>query len=180
MRRSSALASVSARWFTTQGLSTASSGVLASRAVVQEGQKFQMDRAFTTEDVASYVSLCGDTNPIHTCDAAAQFAGFQGRVVQGMLYAGLFPAIIGSHFDGAVYVSQTLNFKAPVLVGDALRAQVEVIAIKKLRRHHRVRALEVLPFSRQGHLRYSLLQEGRRYCCPWWGGCCSSSLCIRA
>lgn len=80
------------------GLSTASSGVLASRAVVQEGQKFQMDRAFTTEDVASYVSLCGDTNPIHTCDAAAQIAGFQGRVVQGMLYAGLFPAIIGSHF----------------------------------------------------------------------------------
>lgn len=67
-------------------------------AVVQEGQKFEMERCFTTQDVASYVSLCGDTNPIHTCDSAAQSAGFQGRVVQGMLYAGLFPAIIGSHF----------------------------------------------------------------------------------
>lgn len=65
---------------------------------MQEGQTFEMERAFTKQDVASYVSLCGDTNPIHTCDAAAQSAGFQGRVVQGMLYAGLFPAIIGSHF----------------------------------------------------------------------------------
>jgi len=67
-------------------------------AAVQEGQTFEMERAFTTQDVASYVSLCGDTNPIHTCDSTAQSAGFQGRVVQGMLYAGLFPAIIGSHF----------------------------------------------------------------------------------
>lgn len=84
-------------------LSTSSSdlkkeGAAAATATVQEGQRFEMERAFTPQDVASYVSLCGDTNPIHTCDAAAQSAGFQGRVVHGMLYAGLFPAIIGSHF----------------------------------------------------------------------------------
>jgi acyl dehydratase len=82
-------------------LSTESRGAASVKeraAVVQEGQKFEMERCFTTQDVASYVSLCGDTNPIHTCDSAAQSAGFQGRVVQGILYAGLFPAIIGSHF----------------------------------------------------------------------------------
>ncbi|KAG0575687.1 hypothetical protein M758_5G025100 [Ceratodon purpureus] len=141
--RSSTLASLSARWIAAQGrrLSTESRSVASVKggpAVVQEGQKFEMERCFTTQDVASYVSLCGDTNPIHTCDSAAQSAGFQGRVVQGMLYAGLFPAIIGSHFDGAVYVSQTLNFRSPVLVGDALCAEVEVTAVKKLRHHYRV------------------------------------------
>lgn len=39
--------------------------------------------------------------------------------------------------DGAVYVSQTLNFRSPVLVGDAVCAEVEVTAIKKLRHHYR-------------------------------------------
>lgn len=39
--------------------------------------------------------------------------------------------------DGAVYVSQTLNFRTPVLVGDDLCAEVEVIAVKKLRHHYR-------------------------------------------
>lgn len=39
--------------------------------------------------------------------------------------------------DGAVYVSQTLSFRSPVLVGDALCAEVEVTAVKKLRHHYR-------------------------------------------
>ena len=70
----------------------------AASVVVEEGQKFEVERQFTAEDVASYVQLSGDTNPIHTSDSAAQAAGFQRPVVQGMLYAGLFPAVIGSHF----------------------------------------------------------------------------------
>ena len=39
-----------------------------------------------------------------------------GAVLPGMLMASLFPAIIGSHFPGALYLSQTLKFKAPALV----------------------------------------------------------------
>jgi acyl dehydratase len=34
-------------------------------------------------------------------------------------------------------VSQTLNFRSPVLVGEALCAEVEVTAVKKLRHHYR-------------------------------------------
>jgi 3-hydroxybutyryl-CoA dehydratase len=75
--------------------------------VVEEGQKFEVERQFTAEDVASYVQLSGDTNPIHTSDSAAQAAGFQRPVVQGMLYAGLFPAVIGSHFVSNLVLPQT-------------------------------------------------------------------------
>lgn len=80
----------------------------ASVVAVEEGQKFEVERQFTAEDVASYVQLSGDTNPIHTSDSAAQAAGFQRPVVQGMLYAGLFPAVIGSHFVSNLVLPQTL------------------------------------------------------------------------
>ena len=82
--------------------------IAAASVVVEEGQKFEVERQFTAEDIASYVQLSGDTNPIHTSDSAAQAAGFQRPVVQGMLYAGLFPAVIGSHFVSNLVLPQTL------------------------------------------------------------------------
>lgn len=43
-------------------------------------------------------------------------AGFAGAVLPGMLCASLFPAIIGSQFPGALYLTQTLNFRQAALV----------------------------------------------------------------
>lgn len=44
----------------------------------------------------------------------------------GMLCASLFPAIIGSQFPGALYLTQTLNFRQPALVKEPLEAEVIV------------------------------------------------------
>ena len=43
-----------------------------------------------------------------------------------MLYASMFSAIIGRRSPGAVYLSQSLAFRKPVLVGDTVTAEVEV------------------------------------------------------
>lgn len=43
-------------------------------------------------------------------------AGLGGAILPGMLCASLFPAIIGSQFPGALYLTQTLNFRQPALV----------------------------------------------------------------
>jgi 3-hydroxybutyryl-CoA dehydratase len=37
-------------------------------------------------------------------------------VLPGILCAAMFPALIGSHFPGAIYLSQTLKFRQPALV----------------------------------------------------------------
>ena len=37
-------------------------------------------------------------------------------MLPGMMCASLFPAIIGSAFPGALYLSQTLKFRQPALV----------------------------------------------------------------
>ncbi|KAL3699235.1 hypothetical protein R1sor_017257 [Riccia sorocarpa] len=70
--------------------------------------------------------------------SAAQEAGFSGCVVPGMLCGSLFPAIIGSRFAGAVYLSQTLTFKAPLAVDEFFIAEVEVTAIKNLKRNAKI------------------------------------------
>ncbi|VAH10160.1 unnamed protein product [Triticum turgidum subsp. durum] len=89
-------------------------------------------RRFTEDDVAAYAGVSGDRNPVHLDDAFARgTGGFQrGRVVHGMLVASLFPALIASHFPGAVYASQSLKFAAPVHVGDEVVAQVQALHIK--------------------------------------------------
>lgn len=52
------------------------------------------------------------------------------RVVHGMLGASLFSAIIGTCYHGAVYLSQSLDFRQPILVDDQVNAAVELCRIR--------------------------------------------------
>ncbi|KAL5219631.1 hypothetical protein ABZP36_020315 [Zizania latifolia] len=89
-------------------------------------------RRFTEGEVAAYVGVSGDRNPVHMDDAFARdVGGFEhGRVVHGMLVASLFPALIAAHFPGAVYARQTLKFVAPVYVGEEAFVEVEALTIR--------------------------------------------------
>jgi len=68
----------------------------------------------------------GDDNPLHDDASFASSERFSAPVVHGMLYACMFGAIVGVRFPGAVYVSQTLNFRKPVYLGDAVTATLEL------------------------------------------------------
>lgn len=90
----------------------------SGRPALQPGATFALTRHFSNADVSVFAALTGDSNPIHADGGAAAQAGMPPMpVLPGLLSASLFPAIIGSHFPGAVYLSQTLKFKAPALVG---------------------------------------------------------------
>ena len=51
-------------------------------------------------------------------------------VVHGMLVGSLFGAIVGQRFPGAIYVSQTLEFRKPVFVGETVRATIQVQGVR--------------------------------------------------
>ncbi|KAL3136552.1 hypothetical protein ABBQ38_005799 [Trebouxia sp. C0009 RCD-2024] len=86
-------------------------------STLRDGQSFTRKHSgFQASDVQVWAALTGDTNPLHVCEVAAKDAGFGGAVLPGMLCASLFPAIIGSQFPGALYLTQTLNFRQPALV----------------------------------------------------------------
>ncbi|KAI5063803.1 hypothetical protein GOP47_0020473 [Adiantum capillus-veneris] len=88
------------------------------------------------EDEAN--KLCNVSDPIHLDLQEAHRHGLRACRVPELLYAGLFPAIIGTHFPGSIYISQTLHFRNPVFVEENLRAQVKAIHLRNFRDKHRV------------------------------------------
>src|SRR5438552_18898550 len=82
-----------------------------------------------SSDVVGFAELTGDRNPIHLSEHFAAKTPFGGRIAHGLYTAGLISAVIGTRLPGpgAVYISQTLSFKAPVRIGAIVDVTVEVI-----------------------------------------------------
>jgi 3-hydroxybutyryl-CoA dehydratase len=80
-------------------------------------------------DVIGFAEISGDRNPIHLSEHFAAKTAFGGRIAHGLYTASLLSAVIGTRLPGpgAIYLSQTLNFKAPVKIGDIVIATVEVV-----------------------------------------------------
>lgn len=111
------------------------------REVLKTGDTFRQTRIFTNEDVAEYSKASHDSNPLHFDSEFARNAGFEDRLVHGMLVAALFPRIIASHFPGAVYVSQSLHYKSPVYIGDAVVGEVQATNIRENKSRYIVKFL---------------------------------------
>ena len=62
------------------------------------GDVLREARVFTSEDVKGYAEVSHDWNPLHFDQELARKAGFENRLVHGMLVSSMFPRIISSHF----------------------------------------------------------------------------------
>lgn len=102
------------------------------RGVPQVGDRAEVTRVITDEAVRSFAASTGDTNPIHLDDAYAAGTRFGRRIAHGILVSGVISAVLGTRLPGpgAVYLSQSLQFRAPVFVGDTVTARVEVVAVR--------------------------------------------------
>jgi 3-hydroxybutyryl-CoA dehydratase len=102
---------------------------------LEVGQSAELTRTVAEGDLSAFADVTGDTNPVHLDEAYAAATQFKGRIAHGMLSAGYISAVMGTVLPGpgAVYVSQSLRFRRPVRIGDAVTAQVEVTAIDAAR-----------------------------------------------
>jgi 3-hydroxybutyryl-CoA dehydratase len=93
------------------------------------------------EDVVGFAELSGDRNPIHLSEHFARKTRFGGRIVHGLYTASLISAVIGTRLPGpgAVYISQSLNFRGPVKIGDVVEISVEVVELTEKGRRVRLR-----------------------------------------
>jgi len=82
-------------------------------------------------DVVGFARLSGDDNPIHLCDTYAAGSRFGERIAHGLYTASLISAVLGTRLpgSGAIYRSQTLNFHAPVRIGEVVCVTVEVVEL---------------------------------------------------
>jgi acyl dehydratase len=101
--------------------------------IPEVGEKAALRRTITDEMVVAYADLIGDHNPVHLDEAFAATTRFGRRIAHGMLVAGLISTVIASDLPGpgTVYLSQTLQFKAPVYLGDTITVTVEVVKARK-------------------------------------------------
>ncbi len=93
-----------------------------------------------SSDVVGFAEITGDRNPIHLSEHFAAKTPFGSRIAHGLYTAGLISAVIGTRLPGpgAIYLSQTLNFKAPVRIGDIVEASVEVAELNPQGRRARL------------------------------------------
>ncbi|KAL1827630.1 hypothetical protein ACET3Z_006042 [Daucus carota] len=101
--------------------------------LLRVGDKLRETRVFSDKDVAEYSKVSGDSNPLHFDSESAKAAGFQDRLVHGLLVASLFPTIISSHFPRAIYVSQNIHFRLPVYVGEEIVGDITAISIREVK-----------------------------------------------
>jgi len=89
---------------------------------IKVGDSASFERSFSEEDVNGFARLSGDLNPLHTDEAYAKTTKFKHRIIHGMLVGSLCSALVGMHIPGkrCLYLSQSLDFRKPVLIGDKL------------------------------------------------------------
>ena len=92
------------------------------------GQSASLSKEVTEKDVELFADLSMDTNPVHLDQAYAESTMFKTRIAHGMLGASLLSAVLGTQLPGkgAIYLGQTLKFKAPVKLGDTITATATV------------------------------------------------------
>ena len=83
------------------------------------------------DDIVGFAMLSGDHNPIHLSDHFAKHTRFGERIAHGLYTASLISAVLGMKLPGpgAVYLSQTLNFKGPVKIGDVVTVSAQVVEL---------------------------------------------------
>jgi 3-hydroxybutyryl-CoA dehydratase len=100
------------------------------------GMSAMFGKTVTEADIVAYAGVSGDTNPIHLHDGFARTTRFGQRIAHGMLSGSFISAVIGTKLPGpgSVYISQTIEFKAPVLIGETITAVATITAIDERRR----------------------------------------------
>lgn len=101
-------------------------------AAYKIGDRAQLRRTISDDDVRTFARITGDSNPVHLDETFAASTRFRRRIVHGMLGAGLISAVLATKLPGpgSIYLSQSLQFRAPVYPGESITAIAEIIAIR--------------------------------------------------
>ncbi len=99
------------------------------------GDSAEITRTIEQNDIQAFADVTGDHNPVHLDESYAQTTRFGRRIAHGMLTASLISSVLANRLpgEGSVYLSQTLQFVAPVFPGDEVTARVTVTEVRESR-----------------------------------------------
>jgi 3-hydroxybutyryl-CoA dehydratase len=94
-------------------------GVASERlGELSEGLSAGLSFTISAQDMADFMRLSGDDNPIHSDAAFAQGCGFEGPIVYGALMIAAISRLLGTKLPGhgCVWHSLKIDFRAPLYV----------------------------------------------------------------
>jgi len=105
------------------------------------GDKGEITKIITEEDVKKFVEICGDVNPIHVDDEFIRNTPLKTKIVHGILVSSLISAVVGTKVPGpgSVWLDQSLKFLKPVRINDTITAISEIMVKIEERQHVIVR-----------------------------------------
>ena len=100
---------------------------------IKVGDSASVTKTFTEADIRTFGDLTGDHNPLHFDKEHARRTRFGQPIGHGMLTGSLFSPIIAHQLpgEGAIYLSQSLRFVAPVFAGDSITASLTVTHVRE-------------------------------------------------
>ena len=103
---------------------------------IEIGMSVSYSQTITDADIKAFAGISGDRNPVHLDEDYAENSRYKKRIAHGLMTASYFSALFGTKIpgEGCVYVSQSLNFKRPIYLGDTVTAIVEVTSIDLLKK----------------------------------------------
>ena len=100
---------------------------------IKVGDRASVTKTITEDDIQTFGDLTGDHNPLHFDEDHARRTRFGQPISHGMLTGALFSPIIAHQIpgEGAIYLSQSLKFVAPVFAGDTITAELKVTRVRE-------------------------------------------------
>lgn len=95
------------------------------------GMEASHKKRITESDIEIFADISGDKNPVHLCDDYASASVFKERIAHGILTASLVSTVFGTKLPGpgCIYISQSLNFRAPVMIDDEVTAMARITSL---------------------------------------------------
>ncbi|MBP6338207.1 MAG: MaoC family dehydratase [Vitreoscilla sp.] len=100
------------------------------------GMVATFSKTITEADIVLFAGVSGDNNAVHVNEEFAATTRFGGRIAHGFLTASVISAAVANRLPGpgTVYLSQQLQFRAPVRPGQTVHATVTVSTIDTTKR----------------------------------------------
>jgi acyl dehydratase len=91
---------------------------------ISVGDAWSFTRTFTEGDVAAFIGVTGDWNPIHIDEPFSRAGLFKGKVIPGLLTTSMLTHIGG--LLGWIATEMTFSFLKPVRVGETVTCRLTI------------------------------------------------------
>lgn len=97
---------------------------------MQPGDRAELRRLITADDLFVFAAASGNSNPMHLTDTDVDGNGTAERIAPGMFMASLISAVLGTQLPGpgTLYRRQTLDFHTRAHAGEEVIVRAEVVS----------------------------------------------------